>query len=170
MSLTRTLSEDDNPDMDAEKIDTETRTRGDAETPEFDTTSSRTVISASPRPHVSAPVSRRARVTRTLLRSLVAVIVGSLILRLASQTTGQMLQFYFDKIDSDYYHLSHTLTGFITASFFIAELFGSLVFGAMSDRYGRKLFIILGPVLGLVASAVDFHDGRLMAAGHHASA
>ncbi len=147
MSLTRTLSEDDNPDMDAEKIETET----DAETPEFDTTSSRTVISASARPHVSEPVTRRARVTRTLLRSLVAVIIGSLILRLASQTTGQMLQFYFDKIDSDYYHLSHTLTGFITASFFIAELFGSLVFGAMSDRYGRKLFIILGPVFGLVA-------------------
>jgi MFS family permease len=151
MSLTRTLNEDDNPDMDAEKIDTEPDTHEHAETLEFDKTSSKTVIVADARSQVSAPARRRARVTRTLLRSLVAVIVGSLILRLASQTTGQMLQFYFDKIDSDYYHLSHTLTGFITASFFIAELFGSLVFGAMSDRYGRKLFIILGPVLGLVA-------------------
>lgn len=133
--------------MDAEKIDTQTG----AESPGPDSTSPRTVIAASARPRPSASSIQRARVTRTLLRSLVAVLVGSLILRLASQTTGQMLQFYFDKIDSDYYHLSHTLTGFITASFFIAELFGSLVFGAMSDRYGRKLFIILGPVLGFVA-------------------
>lgn len=128
--------------MDAEKIDTQTRGRVDAESPRPDSTSSGAAVSARS--------AARARVTRTLLRSLVAVLLGSLILRLASQTTGQMLQFYFDKIDSDYYHLSHTLTGFITASFFIAELFGSLVFGAMSDRYGRKLFIILGPVLGLV--------------------
>ncbi|MGA9773260.1 MAG: MFS transporter [Blastocatellia bacterium] len=121
--------------MDAEKVDAETTV---------------SILPDDPlrgRP----PVSRRARVTRMLLRSLVAVIVGSLILRLASQTTGQMLQSLFIKINRDYYPLSHTLTGFITASFFIAELFGSLVLGAMSDRFGRKLFIILGPVLGLIA-------------------
>jgi MFS family permease len=93
----------------------------------------------------------RPRLTRALIRSLTAIIIGSLILRLASQTTGQMLQFYFSHIDRHYYHLSHTLTGFITASFFITELFGSLILGAMSDRYGRRLFILLGPVFGLIA-------------------
>jgi len=93
----------------------------------------------------------RPRLTRALIRSLIAIIVGSLILRLASQTTGQMLQFYFSHIHKNYYHLSHTLTGFITASFFITELFGSLILGAMSDRYGRRLFILLGPVFGLMA-------------------
>jgi MFS family permease len=106
------------------------------------------VVAAPPAPVIAPP---RVRVTRALIRSLIAVIIGSLILRLASQTTGQMLQFYFDRIDREYYHLSHTLTGFITATFFIAELFGALVFGAMSDRYGRRRFIMLGPLLGLVA-------------------
>src|SRR5262249_14659919 len=54
-------------------------------------------------------------------------------------------------INKSYYALSYTLTGFITASFFITELSGSLVLGAMSDRYGRRLFILLGPLLGLIA-------------------
>ena len=140
--------------MDAEKIDAGTRGSGDAAitaSTVSDDAVSNSAIPAPPRPPAPASASRRTRATRTLLRSLIAVIIGSLILRLASQTTGQMLQFFFTKIDSDYYHLSHTLTGFVTASFFIAELFGSLVFGAMSDRYGRRLFIILGPALGLVA-------------------
>jgi MFS family permease len=146
--------------MDAEELDA--APRGDAETTVSTVTdkaiSNTAADAASPDASNSpgagslrSPRRRRARVTRTLLRSLVAIIVGSLILRLASQTTGQMLQFFFTRIDRDYYHLSHTVTGFVTASFFIAELFGSLIFGALSDRYGRKLFIILGPALGLVA-------------------
>jgi MFS family permease len=102
-------------------------------------------------PRREAARLRRPRLTRALIRSLTAIIIGSLILRLASQTTGQMLQFYFSHIDRHYYHLSYTITGFITASFFVAELFGSLILGAMSDRYGRRLFILLGPVFGLVA-------------------
>jgi len=88
---------------------------------------------------------------RHLLTSLAAVIVGSLVLRLAAQTMSQMLQFYFARISSEYHPLSHTTTGLITASFFITELLGSPVFGAMSDRLGRKRFIILGPLLGAVA-------------------
>jgi MFS family permease len=102
-------------------------------------------------PEEAKRAAPRPRLTRALIRSLIAIIIGSLILRLASQTTGQMLQFYFSHIHKNYYHLSHTLTGFITASFFITELFGSLILGAMSDRYGRRLFILLGPVFGLVA-------------------
>ena len=97
------------------------------------------------------PAFAARRQGASLFRSLVAVLVGSLVLRLAAQTTGQMLQFYFKAINENHYHLSYTTTGFITASFFIAELLGAPVLGAMSDRYGRKRFIILGPVLGAIA-------------------
>src|SRR5580692_7139242 len=86
-----------------------------------------------------------------LAKSLVAVIVGTLILRLAAQTMSQMLQFYFARIDRDYFSLSHTVTGLVTASFFVTELLGSPILGAMSDRLGRKKFILLGPLLGAVA-------------------
>ncbi|MEK6325636.1 MAG: MFS transporter [Acidobacteriota bacterium] len=67
---------------------------------------------------------------------------------------GQMTQFYLDHISRHYYHISHTTKGYVLAAFFITELLGSLVLGAMSDRYGRKVFIILGPVLGAIAVQV----------------
>ena len=93
----------------------------------------------------------RRRISILLFRSLLAVLLGSLILRVASQTMGQMVQYYLAHIDRTYFRISYTQRGFITASFFITELAGSLVLGALSDRYGRKLFIVLGPVLGAVA-------------------
>jgi MFS family permease len=89
-----------------------------------------------------------------LLRSLIAVLVGSLILRLASHAMGQMTQFYLDYISGNYYYISYTTRGYVIASFFVTELVGSLVLGAMSDRYGRKVFILLGPILGAIAVQV----------------
>src|SRR5690349_15071209 len=130
MSLTRTPE-------DQSEIDAETPARNEA------------AGEATLQQNATPTRPKRPRLTRALIRSLTAIIVGSLILRLASQTTGQMLQFYFDHIHRHYYPLSYTLTGLITASFFITELFGSLILGAMSDRYGRRLFILLGPVFGL---------------------
>jgi len=91
------------------------------------------------------------QISRFLLRSLIAVLAGSLILRLAAQAMGQMTQFYLDHISRHDYHISHTTKGYVLGAFFITELLGSLVLGAMSDRYGRKLFIILGPILGAIA-------------------
>ena len=99
----------------------------------------------------SLPPRSRVRVTRAVIRSLVAVLVGSLILRIAAETMNQMLQFYFDEINRNHYSFSYTLRGFVTASFFISELMGAPILGALSDRYGRKLFIILGPLFGAVA-------------------
>jgi len=102
-----------------------------------------------------------------LIRSLASVIVGSLLLRAAAGAMGENIQFYFNAIHAAYlnpnnplraiagagnvYPISYTLGGMIIGSFFIAELFGALVLGAWSDRFGRKWFIILGPVFGAVA-------------------
>src|SRR6266567_9247750 len=97
------------------------------------------------------PRPRRRRIAGALLRSLIAVLVGSLILRLAGHAMGQMTQSYLDYISRHYYPISYTTRGYVIASFFITELLGSLVLGAMSDRYGRKVFILLGPVLGAIA-------------------
>ncbi|MFY9611543.1 MAG: MFS transporter [Blastocatellia bacterium] len=95
--------------------------------------------------------SLRRRIATRLLRSLIAVLVGSLVLRLAAQSMTQMIQFYLEAINDRYYPISYSTRGYVLASFFVTELIGALVLGAMSDRYGRKVFIILGPLLGALA-------------------
>jgi MFS family permease len=102
-----------------------------------------------------------------LLRSLASVLVGSLLLRAAAGAMGENIQFYFNAIQEaarspthplralagahNVYAISYTLGGIIIGAFFAAELIGALFFGAWSDRYGRKLFIILGPLFGALA-------------------
>ena len=98
--------------------------------------------------------------------SLVALMVGSLLLRAAAGAMGENIQFYFNAINAaaqspnhplrtligaNVYPISYALGGVIIGSFFIAELLGSLVLGAWSDRHGRKRFIVLGPLFGAVA-------------------
>jgi len=82
---------------------------------------------------------------------LIACLAGSFVLRLAAAAMGLMIQFYFNWIDNHVYPISNTAGGIIIATFFAAELIGAPVFGAWSDRYGRKIFIILGPLFGLIA-------------------
>ncbi len=102
-----------------------------------------------------------------LMSSLVAVLIGSLILRAAASVMGENIQFYFNAIHEasldpnhplraivgaeNVYEISNTLGNIILGTFFIAEVIGAMLLGAWSDRFGRKLFIIFGPLFGAVA-------------------
>jgi MFS family permease len=83
--------------------------------------------------------------------SLISCLVGTFVLRGAAGAMGVMIQFYFEYINQNVYPISNTEGGLIIAAFFGAELLGAPIFGAWSDRYGRKLFIVLGPLFGVVA-------------------
>lgn len=88
------------------------------------------------------------------LHSIVAVLVGTLILRIGSAISGGMIQFYFGFIDKSIYPLSDVMRGIALALFFLPELIGAPVLGAWSDRYGRKFFIQFAAVCGIVGSIV----------------
>lgn len=104
-----------------------------------------------------------------LIRSLAALIVGTVVLRAAAGAMGENIQFYLGEINkaaqapdhplrmitgATVQEISYTLTGLIIGSFFVAELIGSPLFGVWSDKYGRKLFIIFGPLFGALAVGI----------------
>src|SRR5712692_2354451 len=86
-----------------------------------------------------------------LRRSIAACLIGTFALRMAAGVMGSMLSLYFDHIDRTVEPLSFVARSLITAVFFLPELVGSPLFGAWSDKYGRKLFILLGPITGAIA-------------------
>jgi MFS family permease len=86
-----------------------------------------------------------------LVRSVIACLLSTFILQMAVAVMGNMLQLYFNRIDATAYPISNTLSNIIVAIFYLPELLGSPVLGAMSDHYGRKLFMLLGPLAGAIA-------------------
>lgn len=87
-------------------------------------------------------------------RSIIACVLGTLILRSASAVAGSTIQFYFGYIDRNLYPLSDTMRGFALALFFLPELIGSPILGAWSDRRGRKFFMALGALLGVLGTQI----------------
>lgn len=91
------------------------------------------------------------------LRSIIACLLGTFLLRGAAGVMGNMIHLYLADvaqlalIGQFAILLPLTIRSAISAVFFIPELFFAPVLGAWSDRYGRKLFIMLGPLAGAIA-------------------
>ncbi len=111
--------------------------------------------------------SQPTAATKSLVRSLFALILGTLILRAAAGAMGENIQFYFNYINEaarsadhplhlisglgNVTEISYTIGQVIITIFFAAEVIGAPLFGAWSDQYGRKLFIVFGPLFGALA-------------------
>jgi len=78
-------------------------------------------------------------------------IAGNLLLRLGNSATGVLMGLVLAAIDRQYGGVPATAVGLLAASFYVAELLGAPVFGTLSDRYGRRRFLIAGPIFGAVA-------------------
>ena len=85
-------------------------------------------------------------------RSLVAVLAGTFTLRFSTGLTGAMLGLYLANLPK---HggppVDATIVGLFAATFYLAELVLSPIFGILSDRLGHHRVMLYGPIFGAVA-------------------
>jgi MFS family permease len=104
-------------------------------------------------------------------RSLWAVLIGTFTLRFSTGLTGAALQAYlaqFGQSDGPYAAVpavSSETVGLLAASFFVAELILSPVFGLISDRVGHHRVMLWGPVFGAAAVLLTAVTSNLLLLG-----
>lgn len=74
------------------------------------------------------------------------MLLGTFVLRVSTAVTGGMLAYYLADLG-----LHPVDVGNLHTTFYITEVVGSIAFGILADRVGRKLVMILGPIFGGVA-------------------
>src|SRR6478672_5282480 len=91
-------------------------------------------------------------------RSLKVGILTSFLLRFAGSATAILLVKYLNfrvAGASGASHIEPGIVALLSAIFYVTELLMSPVLGALSDRWGRKPFLLMGPLFG--ALAVQIH-------------
>lgn len=83
--------------------------------------------------------------------SIIPLLIGTFLLRANGGATTVVLGLLLARLAS---HTAHTVTsvqvGLLPVAYYITELTLSPFFGALSDRWGRRIFLIIGPFIGLV--------------------
>ena len=105
-----------------------------------------------PEPSAEAQTHHHERTFFSLNGSLWACLIGSLILRGAASSMGVMVGFYLRHLhDAGIQNATPLTVSLFAVAFFATELIGAPIFGALSDRHGRKRYMILGPLFGAAA-------------------
>ncbi|HEY7524119.1 MAG TPA: MFS transporter [Candidatus Limnocylindrales bacterium] len=98
-------------------------------------------------------------------RSLTAVLVGTFTLRFSTGLTGAMLSLYLASLASAGHPIDPFVVGVFSATFYLAELVLSPVFGILSDRQGHHRVMLYGPVFGAVAVVLTGLTTNLLVLG-----
>ena len=100
-------------------------------------------------------------------RSLNAVLIGTFSLRFSTGLTGALLVYYLADLEA--FGAGREVTAFevgaLTAAFFVAELLLSPLFGVLSDRFGSRPVMQLGPIFGAVAVVMTALTADLLLLG-----
>src|ERR671926_733230 len=86
------------------------------------------------------------------VRSLSLALAGTFVLRAASFAAGIIIPISLGLRSRTEHDITAGLAGLVMVTFYASELVGAPMFGAWSDRIGRKPLMILGPVLGGIAA------------------
>ncbi len=85
-------------------------------------------------------------------RSLTAVLAGTFTLRFSTGLTGAMLAAYLAKLpEHGGQEVAASTLALLHASFYLAELCLSPLFGVISDRLGHHRVMLFGPAFGAAA-------------------
>lgn len=84
-------------------------------------------------------------------RSVAPLLIGTFILRVNSGAANVVLGLFLAQLTT---HAGYAITSFhvglLAVAFFATELSLAPFMGALSDRWGRRYFLIIGPLLGLI--------------------
>ena len=100
--------------------------------------------------------------------SLRSVLIGTFTLRFSTGLTGAMLATYLAKFGSfhpEVGEISAFTVGLLAATFYLAELVLSPIFGVLSDRMGHHRVMLWGPIFGAVAVVLTALTGNLLIIG-----
>ena len=90
-------------------------------------------------------------------RSLWAVLAGTFTLRFSTGLTGAMLGAYLATLPSHGGEpVSPVVVGLFSATFYLAELVLSPIFGILSDRQGHHRVMLYGPAFGVIPLVLLF--------------
>ncbi|MEO8953053.1 MAG: MFS transporter [Ktedonobacteraceae bacterium] len=86
-----------------------------------------------------------------LRRSVTPLLIGTFILRASGGAATVVLGLFLAQLSTYAGHLITSLqVGLLAVAFYITELSLAPFMGALSDRWGRRYFLIFGPLVGLV--------------------
>jgi MFS family permease len=86
-----------------------------------------------------------------LRRSVTPLLIGTFILRASGGAATVVLGLFLAQLSTYAGHLITSLqVGLLAVAFYVTELSLAPLMGALSDRWGRRYFLIFGPLVGLV--------------------
>ena len=86
------------------------------------------------------------------LKSVSLALGGTFVLRCASYASGLLVLVSLGIRSRSEADVTAGIASLVAVTFYASELIGAPLFGAWSDRVGRKPFLILGPVFGGIAA------------------
>jgi MFS family permease len=86
------------------------------------------------------------------VRSLSLALGGTFVLRCASYAAGLLVLVSLGIKSRSEADLTASTAALVGATFYASELIGAPIFGALSDRIGRKPFMLAGAILGAIAA------------------
>ena len=95
--------------------------------------------------------SKHIQSNRTDIISIGSVILGNTIIYSSSQATAILLGLYISYINLHITPISAIQVGLIGTGYRVVEFIFDPIMGGLSDRLGRKFFLLIGPICNLVA-------------------